>query len=596
MVTPGNQTSSVAFDDATHTYAVGSVGRSGVAVTGTYDARGRSTSTGVIPREESETVLLERTYDGLDRLSTVTVSPASALGIMASFSYTDAGRLTEVTDPLGRTRTIDYDEAGRVTGTTSELGITTGLVYDALGRVERTLAPALGAEATVTTSSVAYDGLGRVESTTYHDTSGTPYATITPAYDVASRVTGTTLTGQVSGSTALTYDDLDRVTTSVNNGPAGTAQTDVEYNTASQPTKTTYNALDNMWIIDATYAKTMEQRTLTASDITWDFGYGEGGALTTAVSSASLLTRSFDVSGRLTVLRGGRKEFGTFYGLYSSRLSYDARDRISGVAYAGDCQHTYADVYAYDPAGRLASWTRTGTGATSATYAWDAACNLTSTTQGGTTTTFVSDAVDRLTTATTGSVVTTYTHDLYGRRTSAASADSTATYTWNPLGQLTSVATPQTTATYSYGPSGMREKAVVTSGGTTKETESVWDGMRLAAERDDDGTLWRYIYAPDGTPLAVTKGYYPSSVTYAYHTDAQGSVVALTDPAGNVVASYRYDAFGRVTYAGGSDAALAARNPLRYRAYYHDAATGFYYLPARYYDPATARFLSPDPA
>ncbi|MDZ4166746.1 MAG: hypothetical protein U1E08_03510 [Coriobacteriia bacterium] len=115
----------------------------------------------------------------------------------------------------------------------------------------------------------------------------------------------------------------------------------------------------------------------------------------------------------------------------------------------------------------------------------------------------------------------------------------------------------------------------MTIGGTTKTTQSIWDGMRLAAERDSDGTLYRYIYAPDGTPLALTKGSGEAAVTYAYHTDAQGSVVALTNPSGTVVARYRYDAFGRVTYAGGSDAALAARNPLRYRAYYHDAATGF---------------------
>ncbi|MBN2840767.1 MAG: hypothetical protein JXP37_07430, partial [Coriobacteriia bacterium] len=46
----------------------------------------------------------------------------------------------------------------------------------------------------------------------------------------------------------------------------------------------------------------------------------------------------------------------------------------------------------------------------------------------------------------------------------------TTTYGWNPLGQLTSVATPQSTSVYSYGPTGMREKAVVTQGGTTKVT------------------------------------------------------------------------------------------------------------------------------
>jgi len=85
-------------------------------------------------------------------------------------------------------------------------------------------------------------------------------------------------------------------------------------------------------------------------------------------------------------------------------------------------------------------------------------------------------------------------------------------------------------------------------------------------------------------------------VTYAYHTDALGSVVAITSPSGAVVASYAYDPYGGVTQVGGSDAALAERNPLRYRAYYHDTETGHYYLPARYYDPDTMRFLSPDPA
>ncbi|MBN2848467.1 MAG: RHS repeat-associated core domain-containing protein, partial [Coriobacteriia bacterium] len=123
-----------------------------------------------------------------------------------------------------------------------------------------------------------------------------------------------------------------------------------------------------------------------------------------------------------------------------------------------------------------------------------------------------------------------------------------------------------------------------------------WEGGRLSSERDSDGTLYRYVFAPDGTPLALerTTPGAPAEVL-SYHTDAQGSVVAITDPTGSIVASYRYDAFGAVTSATGSDP-IAARNPLRYRAYYHDTSTGLYCLPARYYDPATARFLSQDPA
>jgi len=347
--------------------------------------------------------------------------------------------------------------------------------------------------------------------------------------------------------------------------------------------------------LDNTYGKTLEQRTMKASSITWEFGYGTG-ALTIARSPQARFTRSYDTAGRLIVQRAAvGPSTVTTSAVFHSQLSYDSRDRISGVTYSASTGG-YADTYTYDPAGRLKTWGRTGAGATSATYTWDAACNLTSKVQGGATTTFVSDADDRLETATTGSNVTTYTHDLFGRRTSAASPSGTTTYGWNPLGQLTSVATAQSTAVYSYGATGMREKTVVTQGGTTKVTESVWDGMRLAAERDSDGTLWRYSCAPDGTPLALTRGYGDTAVTYSYHTDAQGSVTALTNAAGTVVASYRYDAFGAVTATGGTDAGLAARNPLRYRGYYLDVATGLYYLPARYYDPATARFLSRDPA
>ena len=39
---------------------------------------------------------------------------------------------------------------------------------------------------------------------------------------------------------------------------------------------------------------------------------------------------------------------------------------------------------------------------------------------------------------------------------------------------------------------------------------------------------------------------------------------------------------------------LAEVNPLRYRGYYYDSETGFYYLQSRYYDPANRRFISAD--
>ena len=38
----------------------------------------------------------------------------------------------------------------------------------------------------------------------------------------------------------------------------------------------------------------------------------------------------------------------------------------------------------------------------------------------------------------------------------------------------------------------------------------------------------------------------------------------------------------------------AAVNPIRYRGYYYDHETGYYYLNSRYYDPEIGRFINAD--
>ena len=45
-----------------------------------------------------------------------------------------------------------------------------------------------------------------------------------------------------------------------------------------------------------------------------------------------------------------------------------------------------------------------------------------------------------------------------------------------------------------------------------------------------------------------------------------------------------------------SDSTLRDSNPFRYRGYYYDTETGFYYLNSRYYDPVTGRLISMDDA
>ena len=53
--------------------------------------------------------------------------------------------------------------------------------------------------------------------------------------------------------------------------------------------------------------------------------------------------------------------------------------------------------------------------------------------------------------------------------------------------------------------------------------------------------------------------------------------------------------WGKVLSVSGSEAASIGQiNPIRYRGYYYDTETGFYYLQSRYYDPTVRRFLNVD--
>ena len=104
-----------------------------------------------------------------------------------------------------------------------------------------------------------------------------------------------------------------------------------------------------------------------------------------------------------------------------------------------------------------------------------------------------------------------------------------------------------------------------------------------------------FVYDESGKPFALkysTNG--TSFQTYYYVLNLQGDVVKLIHYIPGFeyesVATYEYDAWGNVSSSG----RLAEINPLRYRGYYYDNETGFYYLQSRYYDPANRRFINAD--
>ena len=138
-------------------------------------------------------------------------------------------------------------------------------------------------------------------------------------------------------------------------------------------------------------------------------------------------------------------------------------------------------------------------------------------------------------------------------------------------------------ASYGYDGDGLRAGKTV-DGTATAETWDVAEGLPLLLQ---DGAT-RYIDGPGGTPIEQVDG--AGNAKY-YLQDHLGSARGLVDGSGTITDSYSYDPYGQRTAVTGS----LADTPFGYAGQYTDAETGFQYLRARYYDPATGQFLTVDP-
>ena len=120
------------------------------------------------------------------------------------------------------------------------------------------------------------------------------------------------------------------------------------------------------------------------------------------------------------------------------------------------------------------------------------------------------------------------------------------------------------------------------SGKVVRETITTsMDTTTLDFFYDESGRPFAFNYTPEGS----------TPNTYYYILNLQGDVVQIIDEGGVMQAEYVYSPWGEVISAEGD---LAEINPLRYRGYYYDSETGFYYLQSRYYDPTNRRFINAD--
>ena len=150
--------------------------------------------------------------------------------------------------------------------------------------------------------------------------------------------------------------------------------------------------------------------------------------------------------------------------------------------------------------------------------------------------------------------------------------------------QLERITDGDNTYVYSYNTDGDRVSKTVNG----VKTEYFYNGSILAGQKTGDETLI-FMYDNNGDAF----GFIYNGEEYYYIKNVQNDIVAIADKNGDIVANYYYDAWGNVIQITGNTA-LAQTNPLRYRSYYYDSETGFYYVSSRYYDPEIGRWINAD--
>ena len=88
--------------------------------------------------------------------------------------------------------------------------------------------------------------------------------------------------------------------------------------------------------------------------------------------------------------------------------------------------------------------------------------------------------------------------------------------------------------------------------------------------------------------------------SFFFEKNLQGDIIAIYDESGTKIGSYIYDAWGNHTYSTVSgntsleNRIVSTYNPFRYRGYFYDVETQWYYLQTRYYNPNWGRFINAD--
>jgi RHS repeat-associated protein len=484
--------------------------------------------------EEPNKTITETEYDGAGQV----IAQTSGGKHTTKYTRNALEQVVKTVDPLGRTTTKEYDLAGNLKKVTDAEGRTITYTYDHANRL----------------TEVAYS-------------SGNP-ALIKYEYDKDGERTKMT---DGTGTTTYAYDQLDRLTASENGHKEDIGY---GYDLANEQTKITY---PNGKALKRSYDKDGRLEKITDwLENTTQFAYTANSELARTTFPAG--TEDVDNYGyneadqmtSQTITHGTTK-------LASYDYGRDHDNQVNTITNHNGETGAEKTSYEYDTNNRLTKI------AGAPAYEYNADNDPTKIESGG----YTYNAANEL----EKGPGATYTYNEEGQRTKTTPEKGPATtYGYDQAGDLASIEQPEGEGkpkiedTYAYNGEGLRTSQTIS--GTT--SYFAWDATESVPLVLSDSTN-SYIYGPGGIPIEQINTAQGKAL-YLHH-DQQGSTRLLTNSIGKTEATFTYGPYGALTSSTGTATTL-----LGYDGQYTNSDTRLIYLRARVFDPATAQFLTVDPA
>lgn len=576
-------------------------------VTVRRDAYGRTVGTERWLDGGTRLALTGYVYDSLDRLVQVTAPHPEIAGTPGSvwlYSYDSLGRRLWARDPDLGTTTFTYDDAGNLKTQVDARNTTISFDYDRLGRMTKKTVQLQGQAATdaavtvygwdedATPTPVGYAQVGQLT----RQVNGT--GRLCQGFDALGRLVWQRWTPW-TGAPQWTLECADAT-------PPGTTQIVTQHDQGGRITRKTYAGAgagiqDNVGTAASPWTYDGAGRLLTVPGLVSSQSYNAAGQrlnatfgndvtttavydparqwlMSTATKSANganqlLTAHKYDAAGRMIEARYSpaptvKDAWGYVYDdinqlIKADNLVDDTLDQDFTYDLAGRITDGPAGAYAYPlPTSQRP---HAPTYINGESYTWDANGNLT---QGpGDSRVLGWDGENRPVSIRLGTAANApeVTID-YGpngarwRKTSPTPTSATCT------------ATPQRTVTQYYGPELERREEPVCIGGVWTGTTVTWTEYPHAEVRR--------LFVEGGTGIS----------TFYLHRDYQDSVRTVTTAAGTLEERMSFTAYGTR-----SEMRIGPTQQTRgWIGQVEDPEAGLVYLNARYYDPAIARFISPD--